>query len=250
MIEIHGRPEVVQALVEGERPGPDAMLGHVVRSGLGAVLVDRWPEPALVVARTGDNMLLRGDPDVLRRTPGLEVHGWVSAAAPFEPVLRTASERFTAWERMVFTLGESWPPPTEPVGPLARRLGAGDGSALEGMDPAITWIHASWPSAEALAASGHAWGAFAGGRLVAVACSFFVGARHEDIGVVTDPDFRGQGLSTALAGRVVADILVRGRRPCWTTWWENEASRRTAAAVGFDHHHDEPVFLVGIDPPE
>ena len=51
--------------------------------------------------------------------------------------------------------------------------------------------------------------------LVSVACAFYVGEKYEDIGVVTEPAYRGKGMSTMCAAEVCADILSRSHRPSW-----------------------------------
>jgi len=86
-------------------------------------------------------------------------------------------------------------------------------------------------------------------RLVSVATSFFVGAAHEDIGVVTEPGHRGRGLSTSCAAAVVADIRARGHRPTWTTSPDNTGSRAVAGRLGFVHERDDVLYAVGVPIP-
>ncbi|MGI9148490.1 MAG: GNAT family N-acetyltransferase [Chloroflexota bacterium] len=100
-----------------------------------------------------------------------------------------------------------------------------------------------------LAASGYAWGAFAYNQLVAAACSFFVGDRYEDIGVVTDPAHRGLALSTTCAAGLCDDIQRRGHQPTWTTATDHHASLRAAERLGFVVHHLDRLLLVGGPPP-
>ena len=112
-----------------------------------------------------------------------------------------------------------------------RRLGPGDAGPLAGLSSETEWIASTWGGPGGLAASGTGWGAFDGRRLVAVACPFFVGQGHEDIGVATEPGFRGLGLSPACAWAVCQDVLRRGRVPSWTTSPDNTASLRVAAKL-------------------
>ncbi|MGH8908893.1 MAG: hypothetical protein ACRD0K_20970 [Egibacteraceae bacterium] len=65
---------------------------------------------------------------------------------------------------------------------LVRRLEPADAYHVWGLCPDVSWISGTWGGPAGLAASGHAWGAFAEGRLVSVACTFFVGHLYEDIG--------------------------------------------------------------------
>jgi predicted GNAT family acetyltransferase len=100
-----------------------------------------------------------------------------------------------------------------------------------------------------MAASGTAWAAFADGRPVAVASTFFLGREYEDIGVVTEPAHRGRGLSTSCAAAVIGGIRARGHRPTWTTSPDNTASRAVAARLGFVHARDDVLYAVGIPIP-
>jgi predicted GNAT family acetyltransferase len=84
---------------------------------------------------------------------------------------------------------------------------------------------------------------------VAVATAFFVGTQHEDIGVVTEPGYRGRGLSTSCAAAVIADVRARGRRPTWTTSPENTGSRAVAARLGFVHARADVLYAVGVPVP-
>jgi RimJ/RimL family protein N-acetyltransferase len=96
----------------------------------------------------------------------------------------------------------------------------------------------------------HGWGAFSGGRLVAVSCPFFVGAAYEDLGVATEPGFRGLGLSTACAAAVCQDVRGRGRVPSWTTSPDNTASLRVAAKLGFRLQRHDRLLAADVPIPE
>lgn len=130
-----------------------------------------------------------------------------------------------------------------------RRLTSNDVAYLDALTPSIAWISATWGGHAGLAASGVAWGAFADGRLVSVAASFFVGAAHEDIAVVTELGHRGRGLSTACCTALIADIRARGHRPTWTTSPDNAGSRAVADGLGFVHERDDVLYAVGVPIP-
>ena len=111
--------------------------------------------------------------------------------------------------------------------PLAsrRRRRARRAGPVDGVDLRELGGHAG------SAASGRAWAVFADDRAVAVACPFFVGREHEDIGVVTERAYRGRGLSTSCAAAVIDDIRGRGRRPTWTTGEHGQPRGRRSAGV-------------------
>jgi GNAT superfamily N-acetyltransferase len=251
MLQLTDVPATDPVLGVEAGPGPVAAAGHLARYGNGSVTVDRWPDPLISLVRVGDNVLLRGAVDAVT-TDQLAAHvtGWVDASREAGPALHATSERFVAWERLILALDDDPPNVPTPPGFVVRRLVRGDEEALRALDPDLAWVISTWPSIRRLLDEQMAWGAFDGGTLVSVACTFFCGRRHEDLGVVTAEAFRRQGLSAAAAAGLCRDVRIRGRRPSWTTWRENEASRGTARRLGFRHHHDRPVFLVGIDPPE
>ena len=132
------------------------------------------------------------------------------------------------------------PPPGHPGAAEVRRLGPGDARSLAGLGSETDWIASTWGGPEGLAASGTGWGAFSERRLVAVSCPFFVGAAFEDLGVATEPGFRGLGLSTACAAAVCEDVRRRGRVQSWTTspdtrpacGWPPSSASGCSAATG------------------
>lgn len=237
---------VAGADVEGfflpERPGP-LLQQHIAATGVGRCRADRWPDPRTVVADLpGGNLALRGEPSVIDDLIGL-----VEAPPEWLPALRQVDPATAVWERLISALPGSTALPPPPVG--VRRLEPGDAAALARLDPAIAWIWETWDDAARLAASGYAWGAFVDGDPVSVACSFYVGRQHEDIGVVTDPTFRGRGLSAACAAGVATDIRARGRIPTWSTSPDNAASRAVAARLGFALVREDVLYAVGTPIP-
>jgi RimJ/RimL family protein N-acetyltransferase len=220
-----------------ERPGP-LIQQHVAATGVGRCLADRWPDARSVVAELpGGNLAVRGEPRVI---PDLQ--GLVEAPPAWLPALREIDPATAVWPRLIAVLPGSAELPAHRPG--MRRLTAADAGALERLDPSIAWIAETWAGPAGLAGSGTAWAAFVGEVPVSVACSFFVGRDHEDIGVVTDAAFRGRGLSTACAAAVAADIRSRGRTPTWTTSPDNTGSRAVAGHLGFVHVRDDVLYAV------
>jgi RimJ/RimL family protein N-acetyltransferase len=232
-----------------DRPGPLVGL-HVIHTGNGTCWVDRWPNPQAVLVETAGNYSLAGEPEALTLAD-LKSHisGFVEAPEPFVPLLRATFASVEVWDRVILELLGK-PRFSLPRDPLVRRLGPTDSVHLERLSPETVWIGKTWGGPSGLAASGYAWGAFAEDRLVSVACSFFIGERYEDLGVVTEPEYRGFGLSAACAGAVCQDILGRGRQPSWTTSPDNLASLRVAEKLGFSIQRYDRLYVVGMDIPE
>lgn len=232
-----------------ERPGPLVGL-HVLQTGNGQCFVDCWPNSRTLLVNTADNYMLAGDPETL--TPDdlqLRIAGFVEAPERFAPLLQVAFPDLKVWDRVVFEL-KTKPALGLPAKQLIRRLEPDDVYHLQRMLPEINWIWNTWDGPERLAASGYAWGAFANERLVSVACSFFVGDHYEDIGVVTESEFRGLGLSVACAGKLCEDIQSRGKQPSWTTSPDNLASVRVAEKLGFVLHRHDVLYVTGVSIPE
>jgi ribosomal protein S18 acetylase RimI-like enzyme len=236
----------VRAWFLPERPGP-LVAQHVILTGHGRCLADRWPDPRALVVESAGNYLLAGDPGAL--DPGElrgQVVGFVDAAEPFAPLLRAAFGEVPEWPRAVFAQ-ERLPVRRRalPPGQVVRQFVPADAGALGRLGGETAWISATWGGPAGLAASGMGWGAFVDGRLAAVACPFFAGWRYEDIGVATEPAHRRLGLSTACAAEVCHDIRRRGRTPTWTTSPDNLASLRVAAKLGFTLARRDRLYVVG-----
>ncbi|MFD7534719.1 GNAT family N-acetyltransferase [Streptomyces sp. NPDC059819] len=114
-----------------------------------------------------------------------------------------------------------------------RRLDATASEGLTSLGADSAWIHASWGGAAGLARSRCAWGAFRKGRLLAVACTYFLGSRYEDLAVVTVPDHRRQQLALSCVVALYAEVEARGRETSWTCSRHNRASRLLARSAGF-----------------
>ena len=229
-----------------ERPGP-IVHAHVSMTGHGRCRVDRWPHPRLVLADVASNIALRGDPDRAAAALIGDLEGFVEAAPDWLPVLRAVDPGMATWGRIIAALPTEvdLPSPTRSV----RRLTAADAAALARLDPSIAWIAGTWGGPAGLAASGHAWAAFADHEVVSVAASFLVSERYEDLGVVTDPDHRGRGLATACTAALAGDVRRRGRQPTWTTSPDNAGSRGVAGELGFEPVRDDVLYVVNAPIP-
>jgi ribosomal protein S18 acetylase RimI-like enzyme len=250
MIEvIAAQRETLRGWFKPERPGP--LIGlHVLNTGLGRCFADRWPAPRAVLAETTDNFALRGDPaalgpDDLRQV----VRGFVEAEAAWGPVLRALDPGLHEWPRVVYALEGPAARPKRPRRARLRRLGPGDEVALAGLSEECSWVCKTWGGPEGLAESGMGWGAWLDGRLAAVACVFFQGDAYEDLGVATEPAYRGLGLSTACTAALCADTFGRGRKASWNTSLDNVPSQRVAEKLGFRVVRTDCLYVVGMRMP-
>lgn len=230
------------ALLGAERPGP--LVGeHVLTTGNGALLVDDAAAPTLLLAMSGGNRALRGDANAGRlRAVQPRLPGMIDAPPAFEAPLRALFPELQVWPRVIFRADA--PGPEVACAATVRPLGHEDTAALCSLPDEIDWIADTWGGPAGLAASGHAFGAFAAGELVSVACSFFVGRRYEDIGVVTSPGHRGLGASPACAAALASDIHARGHVPTWSTSPDNLPSLRVAEKLGFTRDRDDRLFVI------
>jgi GNAT superfamily N-acetyltransferase len=228
----------------GPLPGP-----HVIATGHGRCWVDRWPVPRAVLVEAGGNYSLLGDPGALAPADiQPHINGFVDAPEPFAALLCAAFPDLQVWPRVIFApLAAEIALPA--VTPGVRRLSAADAAALEGLEPASAWIGKTWGGAKGLANSGYGWGAFVDGELAAVACTFFLGRRYEDVGVVTAKKYQRRGLSTACALGLCQDIRARGRQPTWATSPDNTASLRVAEKLGFQVDRQDMSYVIGVEIP-
>ena len=232
-----------------EQPGP-VIGNHVINTGNGACFGDRWPDPRMVLAGTASNYTLLGDaqrlgPEDLRP----HIRGFVNTSEELVPFLMADFPDAQPWQRIILAQMAE-PESPQPQTFELRRLTNADAHHLWGLSPDVAWICRTWGGPSGLAMSGYAWGAFVEGRLASIACTFFLGQTYEDIGVVTEPEFQGQGLSTASTQALCDDVRARGNLPSWTTSLDNAASLRVAQKTGFVEYGRDMVFAVGVPIPE
>ena len=188
---------------------------HLLGTGNGSCLADRWPAPRALLVETGGNWTLAGDPAALDPAAVAgRVAGFVEAPAAFEPLLRAAARELHEWPRVIFTLeAPGDPPPRAPrrrrgaPARARRRRVAGRAGLRDGLDRQ----HLGRPRGAGRQRHrlGRVLRAAAGRR----ACPFFVGEAYEDLGVATEPGFRGLGLSTGLRRRRLPGRAGPGPRP-------------------------------------
>lgn len=247
-------PEQLTTLCEWfvpERPGP-LVASHIMQTGNGVCLVDRWLQPRAVLVETAGNYSLSGDASVLSAEElRHHVAGFVEATEPFVPLLQAAFPDLKIWQRLIYAQPEP-PAGSEPAmdgSVVIRRLEPSDSELVQNLSDDVRWISSPWGGAEGLCASGVGWGEFVAERLASVACPFFLGYCYEDIGVVTEAEFRGLGLSPACVRQVCRDIWSRGHRSSWTTSPDNVGSVRVAEKLGFVLQRRDVLYAAGVEIP-
>lgn len=215
-------------------PGLGALPDHVRSTGTGSWWADRPVEPRAGAVSCAGYVVMGGDPRAVAPEALAQLaHSYFAVPDRFLPLLGASFERIVPWERMIWVQDAPGCDPRLSADVLVRRLTFRDASAVRELGPEPAWITESWGGPHGLAGSGHCWGAFRGGRLLSVACTYFLGDRYEDVAVVTVPDERGKGLAAACVRGLCADVAARGRTPSWTCSRYNEPSRRLAVKAGF-----------------
>lgn len=120
-----------------------------------------------------------------------------------------------------------------PPGPCdARRLGPRDADAFARFRSEIA--DDEWHEGGFAEDMGNVtWGAFEGGRLVAMGNMTDFGGAPADVGVVTHPSARGRGIGTRLVGTMVAEALASVPVVRYRALVGNTASLAIADRLGF-----------------
>jgi RimJ/RimL family protein N-acetyltransferase len=249
MIQI--TPNQITTLRHWFNPERRHLIGlHVLNTGNGACFVDRWPEPQAVLVLIGTLGSLTGDPAALKTDELTEYPiRMLHTSSQFVPLLKTCFTDVRAVDRVVLEQEED-SRLTVPSDVTLRRLGEADAYHLSRLPPDLSWISNTWGGPAGMASSGFAWGAFIDGRLVSLAGTFLVGDGLEDIGVVTEADYRGRGLAALCAAALCQDVQGRGRRASWTTSNDNPASIRVAGKLGFAVHGPDVLYILGQPVPQ
>ena len=142
-----GQLATARHLLPPERPGP-MIAQHLLATGNGSCLADRWPAPRALLVETGGNWTLAGDPGALDPAAVAgRVAGFVEAPAGFEPLLRAAVRELHEWPRC-FLQAPGDPPAGHRGAAEVRRLGPGDAGSLAGLGEETDWIASTWGGPE------------------------------------------------------------------------------------------------------
>jgi GNAT superfamily N-acetyltransferase len=175
---------------------------------------------------------------------------WLRLAMPFlgwtDMLMAAFGNGFAPRGRRSYTLTGA-PGQLEPLVSDGYKLQQIDESlardVAERADPELT---EHWPDLRAFAQRSIGFCAveLGTGRVASAAWSVFPPVDLVEIAVGTATDHRGRGLAPAAAHALVRWCLARGLDPRWSTDFDNLASRRVAAKLGFGNvvEHDWPLY--------
>ena len=81
--------------------------------------------------------------------------------------------------------------------------------------------------------------------MLAIACTYFRGSRHEEVAVFTGPDHRRHRTALACVNALCEDIVARDRTPSWNCSVLNRAGRLLAWHAGFRLGDEYVQYAVG-----
>ncbi|SDL38157.1 GNAT acetyltransferase [Microbacterium azadirachtae] len=99
-----------------------------------------------------------------------------------------------------------------------------------------------WNDADQFLEHGGGWRAERAGQRGALAFTSFRFDDELEIGIETHPDARGKGLATAVAARMIDELLERGITPVWSCRASNHASVALAIKLGFTPARRLPYY--------
>lgn len=121
-------------------------------------------------------------------------------------------------------------PPAPPPGGAARPATMADAEELQARFGIVTRF---WRSAADFTGGAHAQLVHREGRIAALCYAAATGGGRAEIDVLTDPDFRRQGLARQVVGAFIAACAEVGLEAVWDAFTNNLPSVRTALSLGF-----------------
>jgi GNAT superfamily N-acetyltransferase len=183
-----------------------AVIGGVLHGGLGAMVTDDSERPSVARLSIGCYEIFGGDPD------SIAARQIVGAAAAHSELVYGGDP---AWRRLLLNV-HSTALSDRPMrsfssfGLTSGELRVFSARRLEGAEVVR---------------------AVQKGRLVCAATSYATYPGHLEVAIATRPAFRGRGLGTAVAARLLLHCLETGVRPHWNA--SNPVSQRLAVRLGF-----------------
>lgn len=99
-----------------------------------------------------------------------------------------------------------------------------------------------WPDAASFLAHGGGTVVERDGRTGAIAFTSYRTGEDLELGIETDPAYRRQGLASAAAAAMLADVLDAGLTPVWSCREDNVGSARLALRLGFTPSTRTPYY--------
>jgi RimJ/RimL family protein N-acetyltransferase len=102
---------------------------------------------------------------------------------------------------------------------------------------------AYWENSERFIENGAGFCVMKGDAVISTAFSAFVSNSMIDIGIETNPNYRGIGLGAYAASEMIEYCLNYRYEPIWGTRNDNKASAELARKLGFDLVCEHPFLL-------
>jgi GNAT superfamily N-acetyltransferase len=81
------------------------------------------------------------------------------------------------------------------------------------------------------------------GGIASASFSAYIDGEEVDVGIGTDPAYRGRGFAYLICRTMIADCLGRGLRPVWGCRKDNTGSLRLAGKLGFSEIMYHPTYF-------
>jgi GNAT superfamily N-acetyltransferase len=174
------------------------------------------------------------------------------AEAACRRILPGQDDHVVAWTRVRFAFDERAFRDAD-----GRCAGLPEGFAFAPVDPARFEEAAGtvvpkifWDSADQFRRNGFGFCLVApDGRIASASFAAYVDGEEVDVGIETDPAWRGRGLAERVCRRMIENCLERGLRPVWGCRKDNIGSRRLARKLGFSEIQYHPTYF-GVLPPQ
>ncbi|CAN5517208.1 hypothetical protein BH09CHL1_BH09CHL1_00560 [soil metagenome] len=221
---------------------PETMTGiHRLQRGIARAYISGTPEkPGVAVVQS---RFLMEEPAAYGSDPKLiwevlkQVPGWTAVNAEREVAPKLAALIEAETDKTCLLIEEIYYTLEQPVtvfsDPVVRRIGLEDLAMVEAATEPLEMPGWRYGSAEALLTDGLLAGAVIDGELVSIAFSASRTGTFDEIGIKTREDHRGRGYSTAAASLIGAVMQANGQTVVWSTEFDNYASQRVAAKLGF-----------------
>ena len=80
---------------------------------------------------------------------------------------------------------------------------------------------------------GKGYALYKGEHIISECYTDYVGGGYTEIGIVTHPDYRGQGFGSQVASYLISKCLDQNYTPIWSCQVNNRASLKVAIKIGF-----------------